>query len=79
MKPRRFRTSPRLLGGEIRVESVAGSGSIGDRWSLDVHVSHLITPDAGIVLSDPAAGQLTGSVHWRLSVFGVSATWRLPR
>jgi long-chain fatty acid transport protein len=58
--------------------SGAGSYSIGDRWSLDVHVSHLITPDAAIVLSDPAAGQLTGSVHWRLSVFGVSATWRLP-
>ena len=46
------------------------------RWTLDVHVSHLITPDAPIRLTDPAAGQMLGTVHWRLTVAGVSATWR---
>jgi long-chain fatty acid transport protein len=46
------------------------------RWAFDFEVSHLITPDAAINLTDPAAGLLLGSVHWRLTVIGGSATIR---
>ena len=49
--------------------SHAGSG----RWRFDIHASHLLTPDAPIALSDPAAGSLAGTVHWRLTVIGVAA------
>jgi long-chain fatty acid transport protein len=54
---------------------LSGSASYvtGGRWSFDIHVSHLLTPDAPIRLTDPAAGVLAGSVHWRLSVIGFGA------
>jgi long-chain fatty acid transport protein len=54
---------------------VSGSLSYATRgrWSFDVHVSHLLTPDAPVRLMEPTAGALAGSVHWRLSVIGFGA------
>lgn len=49
--------------------SYAGSG----RWRFDIHASHLLTPDAPIALTDPAAGAMAGTVHWRLTVIGFGA------
>jgi long-chain fatty acid transport protein len=43
---------------------------------VDVYLSHLITPDADVNLSDPASGTLTGTVHWRLTTFGLAASLR---
>ena len=48
----------------------------GPRWQWDFSGTHLITPDAGLALSDPFAGTLHGDVHWRLTIGGVSATIR---
>jgi long-chain fatty acid transport protein len=45
-------------------------------WRLDLHVSHLVTPDADIRLEDAAAGRMNGTVHWRLTVAGASLTLR---
>lgn len=54
---------------------LSGSASYvaGRRWAFDVNFSHLLTPDAPIRLTDPAAGVLAGSVHWRLNVIGFGA------
>jgi long-chain fatty acid transport protein len=49
--------------------SYTGTG----RWRFDIHGSHLLTPDAPIALTDPAAGVLAGTVHWRLTVIGFGA------
>jgi long-chain fatty acid transport protein len=43
---------------------------------VDVYLSHLITPDADINLSDPTSGTLTGTVHWRLTTLGLAASLR---
>jgi long-chain fatty acid transport protein len=42
---------------------------------LDAYLSHLITPDADINLIDPSAGTLSGTVHWRLTTFGLAASF----
>ena len=42
---------------------------------LDVYLSHLITPDADINLSDPFSGTVSGTVHWRLTTFGLAASF----
>jgi long-chain fatty acid transport protein len=73
--PQATRT-PRLPERNHTWLSAAGSRTTAGGWTYDIHVSHLITPDAGIDLSDAAAGTLTGNVHWRLTVLGVSATKR---
>ena len=56
--------------------SAGASYQRSDSLRLDFHASHLVTPNAEIRLDDPFAGRLVGNVHWRLSVFGVSAALR---
>jgi long-chain fatty acid transport protein len=67
--------TPRLPEG-AHTWLAGGATYSGARWQWDVSVTHLITPDAPIALGDPAAGTLRGTVHWRLTIAGVSATLR---
>lgn len=67
---------PRLPEDDHTWLSAGATYAGGGRWTLDAHVSHLITPDGVIDLVDPAAGRLRGAVHWRLTVIGLSGTWR---
>ncbi|MGH9382812.1 MAG: OmpP1/FadL family transporter [Vicinamibacterales bacterium] len=68
--------TPRLPEENHTWLSAGATYAGSNRWSFDAHVSHLITPDAAVSLTDPAAGQLIGDVHWRLTVAGVSVTRR---
>jgi long-chain fatty acid transport protein len=68
--------TPRLPEKNHTWLGAAGSYTSPRHWTFDIHLSHLLTPDAAINLRDPAAGTLTGDVHWRLTVLGLSATKR---
>lgn len=67
---------PRLPEEDHTWLSAGATYANGGPWTFDVHYSHLVTPDAAIHLQDPAAGLLDGTVHWRLNIFGASATFR---
>jgi long-chain fatty acid transport protein len=68
--------TPRLPEDDHVWLSGAATYAGSDRWTIDFHFSHLITPDADINLPDATAGELTGTVHWRLNIVGVAATFR---
>ena len=68
--------TPRLPEANNFGVSVGASHRLGERSAFDVSFSHLIPHDAPIQLQDPAAGQLTGSVHWRLDILAASVTWK---
>jgi long-chain fatty acid transport protein len=64
--------TPRLPEDDNTWLSAGATYASAGRWSLDFYFSHLITPDAPLLVRDPAAGQLDGTVHWRLNVFGAA-------
>jgi long-chain fatty acid transport protein len=64
--------TPRLPEADHTWISGSATYSGSRRWKIDLHVSHLITPDAAIRQVDAAAGTLDGSVHWRLTVIGAA-------
>ncbi len=68
--------NPRLPEGNHTGFSAGASYRFGERGDLDFAVAHLIPHDAPINLFDPAAGQLTGKVRWKLDILAVSLTLR---
>ncbi len=68
--------TPRLPERDHTWLTTSASYKRGDRLQWDLMLAHLITPDAPLMTTDPAAGVLIGDVHWRLNLLGVSATIR---
>ena len=68
--------TPRLPEGNHSGFSAGGTYRLGRRVDLDFSFSHLIPHDAPIALDDPAAGQLTGSVRWRLDILAVGLNFK---
>jgi long-chain fatty acid transport protein len=68
--------TPRLPEVNNAGISAGASYRLGDRGDIDVSFSHLMPHNATIVLHDPAAGQLVGSVRWRLDILAASVNLR---
>lgn len=64
--------TPRLPEADHTWISGSVTYTASRRWKLDVHVSHLITPDAPIRQVDAVSGLLEGTMHWRLTVLGAA-------
>jgi long-chain fatty acid transport protein len=62
------------------VDNTAFSGGLtyraGERFIVDFSYSHLLHHDAPIALEIPGAGELVGSVRWRVDIIGASVTMR---
>ncbi len=64
--------TPRLPEADHTWVSGSATYAFNKRWRLDVHASHLFTPDASIHQLDPASGLLQGAMHWRLTILGAA-------
>jgi long-chain fatty acid transport protein len=68
--------NPRLPEVDNTAFSVGATYRVGDRFDFDFSYSHLLRHDAPISLEIPGAGELVGSVRWRVDIIAASLTMR---
>jgi long-chain fatty acid transport protein len=63
--------NPRLPEVDNTAFSVGATYRVNDRYEFDFSYSHLLPHDAPISLEIPGAGELVGSVRWRVDILGL--------
>jgi long-chain fatty acid transport protein len=68
--------NPRLPEVDNTAFSVGATYRVGQRYDFDFSYSHLLPHDAPMSLEIPGAGELVGSVRWRVDILAASLTMR---
>jgi long-chain fatty acid transport protein len=68
--------NPRLPEVDNTAFSVGATYRVGQRYEFDFSYSHLFPHDAPISLEIAGAGELVGSVRWRVDILAASLTMR---
>jgi long-chain fatty acid transport protein len=68
--------NPRLPEADHGAFGVGATYRRGERFDFDFSYSHLLRHDAPISLEIPGAGELVGSVRWRVDILAASLTMK---